>query len=95
MKTPAGFPLVVRRAHHALAWLGATTLCLGLPSLRADEWSPNPTLTTNWQDNPTNANLSSDRIGARRTQAELLASQCYPLSGDDSAQFGSHAAADW
>jgi len=61
----------------------------------AEGWSPNLTLTTQWNDNATNASASSDKIGALQTKADLIASERYGLTKDDSLHLGFHAGADW
>jgi hypothetical protein len=94
VKTRRGLP-PARHGRHAAAALVIAALALGLNSLRADEWAPNLTLSTSWQDNVTNTNRSGDRIGALQTQAEALASQRYELNRDDSARVGFQASAEW
>jgi hypothetical protein len=62
---------------------------------RAEGWAPNLTLGTRWNDNATNANTPSDRIAALQANADLLASERYGLTKDDSLHLGFHAGAEW
>jgi hypothetical protein len=62
---------------------------------RADDWAPNLTLTGTWNDNASNANVSSDRIGALVTEADLLASQRYNFGLGDSIHPAVHIGGEW
>ena len=74
----------------AAAWFFAPAF-----SARADNWAPNLTMTATWQDNATNANAASDRIGALQTGADFLASQRYGVGRDDSFFLTAHLGAEW
>ncbi|MSU65653.1 MAG: hypothetical protein EXS38_06045 [Opitutus sp.] len=66
-----------------------------LVSGRADNWAPNLTTTATWQDNATNANRASDKIGALQTTADLTADRRFGLGRDDSVNLAAHLAAEW
>jgi hypothetical protein len=62
---------------------------------RADQWSPNLTLTTTWQDNASNADRDADQIGALQVTGEVVANERYSIGRNDSAHLGFHFAGDW
>lgn len=65
------------------------------PAAQADEWAPNFTGTFTWQDNASNANLASDKVGALQTEWDILASERYSLGRDDSFHPAIHVGAEW
>jgi hypothetical protein len=73
----------------------ATALLLPFTVARADDWAPNLTLTGTWQDNASNASLSSDRVAGFVTDADLLASQRYTFGLGDSIHPALHIGGEW
>lgn len=74
--------------------LGAITL-LAAVCAGAQEWAPNLTVTTTWQDNATNAKPADDRISGLQFEADMIASHRYSLGRDDSLHPSAHFAAEW
>jgi hypothetical protein len=62
---------------------------------RADDWEPNLTTAALWHSNATNADTTTDQIDSLQLQADLLASQRYAYSRDDSVHLAGHIAAEW
>jgi hypothetical protein len=60
---------------------------------RADNWAPNLTLATTWDSNLTNADVSTDRIGALGFSADVVANDRYALRGNNTLLPGLHFAA--
>lgn len=76
----------------------ATAFCVGLlaaAALRAQDWAPNLTLSTTWNDNATNADRSADRIAALQTQADLLSTRRFDFGSSDSVSPEVHLATEW
>lgn len=68
---------------------------LSLPTARADDWAPNLTLTTAWQDNASNASRRADRISGLQTEADLIAAQRYGFGHNDSFHPALHVGGEW
>ena len=68
---------------------------LAASGVRADGWAPALALTATWHDNASNANASTDRIGALQTGAELFLSERYSLARNDSLHLSARFAGDW
>jgi hypothetical protein len=64
-------------------------------ALHADGWAPNLTTTAIWHSNATNAENSDDQLDSLRLKADILASERYSLSRDDSVRLSAHFAGDW
>ncbi len=62
---------------------------------RADQWAPNLTLTTTWQDNASNSDRAADKISAWQINADIVANERYGLTGSDAVHFGFHVGGDW
>lgn len=74
----------------ALALVALTTRAA---DLRAG-WAPNLTATATWQDNLSNADRRSDRLGALVLSADLAASTRRGLSAADTLLLGAHLAGE-
>lgn len=72
-----------------LSFFAAAALC-GPPIFAgpAADWAPNITTTAAWNSNATNANRSSDVIGALALQADLASSARFALGSDDAVFAG-------
>lgn len=81
------------RPHRAALFSGLLALAAGLA--RADEWAPNLTTTATWHSNATNANLAVDRIGALQLSGDIIASERYGLTRDDSLHPSVHFGGEW
>ncbi len=78
------------------AWFLAVLAALvGCRVAHADEWSPNLTVTTTWQNNASNANASADRIDGLQTEADLVASERYAFGLGDSVHPALHVGVEW
>lgn len=82
-------------APRAAALLLSLCAAFAATTAHADQWAPNITGAFTWQDNASNANLSSDKIGALQTEWNLLASERYGLGRDDSFHPAIHVGAEW
>lgn len=76
-------------------FLAAALLALVASSAGAEAWAPTLTLTATWHDNVSNANAPADRVGALQTSAELLLSEHYSITRDDSLHVSARFAGDW
>lgn len=83
------------RAVRHLRLLALSLLPLATSSaFAAADWAPNLTTTATWQDNLSNADRATDRIGALVLSADLATATRRSLSATDALLFGAHLAGE-
>jgi hypothetical protein len=63
--------------------------------LHAEDWAPNLTFLSTWENNATNARPASDRMSGLQFEADVVATHRYPLGPYDVLHPTAHFAAEW
>ena len=77
---------------HPLLFAALLTLAV---AARGENWAPNVTVSGTWNDNVTNANLSTDKLSSFQTEAVAVLNDRFNLTASDSLHAGIQLAGEW